>query len=331
MRKLALQLLYFSQLWRIFRWLRRKTISIRTYHGVTEFDVPNWTQLRAHEFEQQMRYLKQRYNPISLSTALDMISGRMPIAPYSVVVTFDDGFKNNATTAYPILKAYGIPSIVFLTTSFVDKDQRFGRLIWTDYIYCLIQNTKQDTLDLSDVGLTRYELRGPMKRYEAKGVICAQLKKLDYERKNQIIEVIAERLATRVSAEQEKVFGSLDWKDIVRIDGEQLMSFGAHTVNHEILSQLPDERAEWELTESQRVIQQWLGRPVPYFAYPNGQPEDFTDRVDATVREHYACALTTIPRFNRKGDDLYKLKRTGVGRGLSIWEFKLLMAGISIG
>jgi peptidoglycan/xylan/chitin deacetylase (PgdA/CDA1 family) len=229
------------------------------------------------------------------------------------------------------LKKYQIPATIFLTTSFVDKSPQFGKLIWTDYIYCLLESTRLSELDLRDEGLGRFELNSQESKYAAKGFICEWLKKLDSERKNLLIRKLTERLSCTVTPEQEQVFGSIDWDDVQRLDREGLVTFGAHTVNHEILSQLPDDKAKWELTESQRIIESKVNRPVPLFAYPNGQPDDFTETVQATVRAHYRCALTTLPETNSVGDDLYMLKRTGVGRGLALWEFELLMAGVPQG
>ena len=50
----------------------------------------------------------------------------MPDNKPCVVITFDDGYKNNYTNAYPILKKYNIPAIIFLTTNFIDsKNETF--------------------------------------------------------------------------------------------------------------------------------------------------------------------------------------------------------------
>lgn len=71
------------------------------------------------DFESQMRYLSEEYNPISLETAAQHIQDGTSLPSRAIVVTFDDGYRDNYENAYPIVKKYNIPATVFLTTGFV--------------------------------------------------------------------------------------------------------------------------------------------------------------------------------------------------------------------
>ena len=62
-----------------------------------------------------------------------------------VLLTFDDGYKDNYDLAYPILKKYNIPFAVFLTTSFPEKEA----ILWWYIIEDLIM--KNEVILLSDV------------------------------------------------------------------------------------------------------------------------------------------------------------------------------------
>lgn len=99
-----------------------KNVTILAYHkvnntGMSTLDVP------VKNFEQQIEYLRtHKYSVISLDKLIDEIKGGT-ILKRAVVITFDDGCKDNYTFAYPILKKYNFPATIFLTTSFIGQEQ----------------------------------------------------------------------------------------------------------------------------------------------------------------------------------------------------------------
>jgi peptidoglycan/xylan/chitin deacetylase (PgdA/CDA1 family) len=106
----------------------RYVVPIIMYHQVTYTEVsqPNW--VNPENFEWQMAYLKnQGYHVIRLSDLVDAtVAGRrLPVK--SVVITFDDGYENNYTNAFKVLKKYGFPATIFVAS---DKVGQKGRLTW---------------------------------------------------------------------------------------------------------------------------------------------------------------------------------------------------------
>lgn len=99
-------------------------------------------------------------------------------------------------------------------------------------------------------------------------------------------------------------------------------------MTHEILSHLPTNQAREEIILSKQIIEQETGGPVLFFAYPNGRREDFTGETKRLVAEAgLQAALTTIEGLNRRGDDLFELKRIGIGSDASMVWFRLAAAG----
>ena len=77
-------------------------------------------------FNQQMRYLKDKgYNVISLDELAEGIKSGRKFAHNSVVITVDDGYQDNYTYAYPVLKKYGFPAAIFLITNFIGTNKDF--------------------------------------------------------------------------------------------------------------------------------------------------------------------------------------------------------------
>jgi len=104
------------------------------------------------------------------------------------------------------------------------------------------------------------------------------------------------------------------------------IDFGAHTVNHPILTRVPPRTAREEIAGSKRELEEILGREVTGFCYPNGQPGDFDGVIEGMVRHvgfRYACS--TIDGVNDAATDPYALKRTWTSEtSLSLFAARLL-------
>ena len=81
----------------------------------------------------------------------------------------------------------------------------------------------------------------------------------------------------------------MDWNEIAEL-AEDGIDFGAHTVTHADLSDLPHENAVEEIIDSKSVIESHLGREVSFFAYPYGKLDD---KVRSVVQEDFSGACST--------------------------------------
>jgi len=327
LKKILFRLLYIRGVWQTVRYFNRDKIVILMNHGVTDREIGVWTQLSSARFEEQMRYIGRHYHPIALSEAVAMLRKEKPMVPNSIVVTFDDGFRNNRTIAYPILRKHNIPATIFLTTSFVDRGGQYEGFLWTDYIYLLLMSTAETMLDVNDLGLGQLDISDHNKKYQAKDAICGALKRIPYQEKARIIEAIRSRLKCAINPQISEPFLPLGWDEIKEMSESGLVSFGAHTVTHEILTQLPHSVMRDEINQSQEALERNLSEKVEYFAYPNGTMADFNEGIKRIVAEKFGCALTTIEGLNRAGCDMYELKRVNIGNDMGLSEFKMTLSG----
>jgi len=98
-----------------------------------------------------------------------------------------------------------------------------------------------------------------------------------------------------------------------------LVCFGAHTMTHPILTNIPIEKARKEILGSKEELEKWIAKDVKFFAYPNGDVSDFNDEIIKIIKEAgFSCALTSIDGNCKIGDDLFRLKRRVVDGGFSI-------------
>ncbi|MCX7696049.1 MAG: polysaccharide deacetylase family protein [Caloramator sp.] len=104
----------------------KKPIPVLTYHRVNDevYDVKVPT-VSVRQFEKQMKYLKKRgYQTITEKELLDYYSGsRVKLPKKPILITFDDGWRDNYENAYPILKKYGFTATIFLATGKIGEKE----------------------------------------------------------------------------------------------------------------------------------------------------------------------------------------------------------------
>lgn len=121
MKKLIFKLFHSLGITLFTAWWNRKKVIFLCYHGVTESDSDSphnrkGLHVNRHRFSAHLDYLQRRYNVISLRDYLEAKHEGRKLPDYSVVLTFDDGFRNFLTVAAPYLAAYSMPATVFLIT-----------------------------------------------------------------------------------------------------------------------------------------------------------------------------------------------------------------------
>lgn len=101
------------------------SIPVLMYHSIM-YEKDNELRIPKETFREQMKYLKDNgYTTLTLDELYDFLHNNKPVPKKSVVVTFDDGYADNYTNAYPVLKEFGQKATIFMITSVVDKDSSY--------------------------------------------------------------------------------------------------------------------------------------------------------------------------------------------------------------
>ncbi|MBU3180179.1 polysaccharide deacetylase family protein [Clostridium psychrophilum] len=102
-----------------------RSIPVLSYHSIN-YDKNNPICISVEKFKEQMKYLKNNgYYTITLTNLYGYLMNNIPIPKKSVVITFDDGYENNYTAMFPVLKKYNFRATIFVITSFIDKNHTF--------------------------------------------------------------------------------------------------------------------------------------------------------------------------------------------------------------
>ena len=103
-------------------------VPVLNYHQINNH-AHNSLTLSDSEFEAQIKYLaKEGYTAISPDDLSDYIQYGKKLPPKPILITFDDGYKDNYQIAYPILKKYHFTATIFLISDFVNTYDRY--LTW---------------------------------------------------------------------------------------------------------------------------------------------------------------------------------------------------------
>lgn len=102
-----------------------KTVPVIMYHSI-DYEKGNELRVPKEAFKEQMRYLKEKgYTTLTLNEFYSFLTKNKPIPDKSVVITFDDGYKDNYVNAYPILKEFGFNATIFVITSTIDTEKDY--------------------------------------------------------------------------------------------------------------------------------------------------------------------------------------------------------------
>jgi len=114
---------------------RTANVPILMYHYISEppADADIYRKdlsVAPARFESHLRLLQERgYRTVMLDDLLSFLANGAPLPEKSVILTFDDGYADNYTYAYPLLRKYGMIGHFFIISDFVNQ-ARPGYMTW---------------------------------------------------------------------------------------------------------------------------------------------------------------------------------------------------------
>ena len=238
-------------------------------------DMRLWSAT-ADDFAEQVRFLTRQVEIVSgdeLPEALGSRRGRR------VALTFDDGYRDNYDTAYPVLRSHGVPAVFFVATGFLDRP----RVAWWDEIAWMVRSSRRPVLE-PGAWLTAPLACDRPGRDAAIRTLGAIYVRLPAERAGPFLEWLASATGSGRADAAAAASTWMTW-DMVREMRAAGMTFGAHTVDHPVLARCSVERQRREIAGSVTRLHDELGQPPTLFSYPIGAPGTFDARTRACLRE----------------------------------------------
>lgn len=287
---------------------RPNQVRVLTYHQIED----------AHAFEQQMDFLAQNCYVASMIELIDACQGHSILPPKSVVITFDDAYRNFEECAWPILKSHSFSTSMFVPTAFPGNKER---IFWWDKLeYAFYQTRNCDPLQ-TPVG--RLPLGTGDQRKHAFKRLRKYVKSLQHSQALVFVDQICERL--NCALPPPKV---LSWDDLRRLAREGV-TLGAHTQTHPLMNRISIQEACDEVVGSRKDLQREIGITYPIFAYPDGQ---YTKEVVQGVKDagFYLAFTTQRGTNNLSNADHFRMRRNNIGRQATqpILRTRLLQASV---
>jgi peptidoglycan/xylan/chitin deacetylase (PgdA/CDA1 family) len=274
---------------------------ILCYHRVAEgVEDPFYLCVSPGNFAAHLEEIARTREPSTLAEL--SVPSRRP----RVIVTFDDGYRDNLASALPIAAAKGVPITVFVTSRILENRGGF----WWDRLGTLLRSRPPQVREI-ELPAGGRNVRVPLGSSGIRADLDAVRRHLLPLRVTEIertLEAVAARW--QVDSASPADAGTLTPEDLLRLAASDTVTIGAHTVDHVRLRDQPASEQLETIAGSKAVLERSIGRTVSHFAYPFGRLDDFDDRsVDAVRSAAFETACTTIPGTARSRADPYRLPR----------------------
>jgi peptidoglycan/xylan/chitin deacetylase (PgdA/CDA1 family) len=253
---------------------RGTAVTILMYHGIiarallSEVSNCYGYNIQVDALDRHLAYVSQHCNPISLA---EMRTGRsVTMERPNVIVTFDDGYENNYTMAFPLLKRYRIPAVCALPTAFVCNQEP----LWNDVLEYAVNHSQKERVRVSWAGATReFAMADLAGRIALHKWLVDECIRVPQERRSEFIQVAVDAL--EVMAEAQEIFRYADYRPLTaeqvsEMAASGLVEFASHSVHHYLLTQLCPDARRRELQESKDQMERLTGRPCTAFTVPGG-------------------------------------------------------------
>ena len=328
---LRLELAYFSGL----AWLRGRRAGgagvILRFERVRPRRTARFQPLKAHEItpeflDRTIRALKRwKFDIVSMDEvcrrAVTLASPRR-----FACLTFDGGYRDLMTSAYPLLAKHGVPFTVYLPTAFPDG---LGEAWWLALEAVIARENRLSLV--MDRQEQHFDIANTSEKYQLYDFLEGWMRSLSPSDLSSAINDLCKRYSVDLAALSREA--SMDWGDLAKLAADPLATMGSATVNYPILSTLKDAVARREITMGRAVAEAAFHRDVRHFAYPFGDRASWRRQHAAMAAEAgLASAVSAISGVvEAEGrTNLHALPRIAWdGRQRSLRVMRVILSGIA--
>lgn len=324
-------LLHTTRLRRLFRGSRRG-VPVLMFHNVghpAETDyLPGHMKVGEERLERLLTALQAGGDSTMTVGELVEAFERGELPRDRVVLTFDDGYRDNHDKLLPLLRRFEATATVFVQTGPMQ-----GRVNWLHHYFWVLHRIGPHAVgrklaEVVDSGPLRNQLLAlpgepTAAEYQLKRLLKYEVSTAQRDR------LLAE--VFRQAGGDDRALAAQVWlgEDECRALDRAGVELGAHTVNHLVLSSLTPDEQRREIDESRRDLERWLGHPVRSFAYPYGRSWDYNADTVAILRElGFASAITAMPGLNDPRTDRMALRRVAVSEDVPLAEVLCEVDGV---
>ena len=279
------------------------------YHRIVDpesvgYAVQPGMYVRPETFRKHLEFLGRRRKIYPLDELVTSLAEGRSLPQNAAAITFDDGWSDNFSHAFPLMKEFGLPGTVFLATSFIGTNRAF----WTDVVSQFIEHLRSNRAALSEERFfTRFRQilgDGPFSGWQSLILraidtpremlldrMVGFLSRLPRERRDSILSLLRET----APVQGERQF--LDWNEVSEMSRGG-MTFGSHTHTHQLLTELEPERVREEIRSAASELRSHQIESSQVFCYPAGAWSDAAQQVLSEEGIQYALGVERGHRFD---------------------------------
>lgn len=298
----------------VWRLRRQPRLLILMYHRVLprddatrQFEQPGMI-VAPETLQMHLRVLRRDFKLMHLGDWVRAVRSGAPLPQRACAITFDDGWRDNYTWAFPVLRSAGAPATIFLVSRLIGQAYGF----WPTRLARVLHAAWAAGDPAIPAQL--------MQRCPAVQVPTSAPKEAAGQLGDAVLvalkQAYGDEVMLRATAEMESLAGGaserelMTWDEVGEMQASGLINFGSHTCTHaRMRPDLELQKAGWEIDQSAEDLQQHLGSRPDGFCYPNG---DYTPATTELVRRRYDFAVTTRHGWNTPREDPMLLRRIGV-------------------
>lgn len=312
--------LFFSGIISLIRLINRSIprVPILTYHSIAnnKYEKPQsimylvGMEVPKDTFEKHIEYVAKRYTAIGLDNLVDWLHNKKDLPKNPIVLTFDDGLKNNYDNAFPILQKYNCKATFFLIGNPYSEE----KTVWLHLLYRILDRLSYRKIHIAvdnifEIHIDR--LSDPKKLKLANGVKDV-IENLSDKGKIDFLKAICKQNGIDFNEiKQSEYYMNKDEIEEIVSHGHLI---GAHSMGHENLASMTFPQVKSDIIESKEVINKLSYNRFMPFSYPYGTKKAFNAKIKNLLNENgYSCAVTTLESLNGINSDLFELKRIEIG------------------
>ena len=286
-RALLCKALRHSGMLRLLKTACRPSVTILNYHRIassaedlrrTNFDAETYS-CTADDLRAQIKAIRKYADIMSLDTLAKYIRERRRPSRHSVALTFDDGYIDNYTLAFPVLREEDCPAAFFIPTRPIEE----RTLGWWDQIAYIMRTSERKLFTLEYPETLRIDLINGSVDGESRVLFAAikRHKRIDYDR---LIGELASTAAGAAPSRSEASAELMSWEQIAEMQNEG-MTIGAHGHTHFIFAHMSAQDQLKDLTQCHDMLLERLHKDPLYLSYPVGDRNHYNETTQRVARD----------------------------------------------
>ena len=288
-----------------------RRVLILSYHHV----VKSWAEeakrglptlnIEQETFRKHLETLRETHDIVTLEEALEVLQGTRRASRDVAVITFDDGYRDVYTYAFPVMRELRVPGVVYVPSGFIGTEKRLGH----DRLWAGLSRMEERGIGAMAVGVKGDFEQWMVEAWAGGADAHKALDRLIQKHPTPQLYALAEALEDRLGLGSLRIPDGqlpMTYEMLREMDASGVIT-GAHTAEHTVLTNQPLDEARREIAQCKAVLEKNTRRPIKHFAYCNGY---YSAGVEQALRaEGFVSAVTTEDMPNVPGVDLFALKR----------------------